>query len=189
MPKRDDRYMASRRDDILDAAEEILFRDGLIGLSTTAICEEAKLSSGALYTHFATKNEIIIAATRRMIERRKQMVAEHASALDFILAAPKRMDSPQYTRLVRIDLQLVLAAAQDEQVAKVLSEARLAAIIPKALQKAKKLGQVSVDVDVDATALAVEALILGLGLLAQVGKQDAAKFRKAAEIVFNRLLR
>src|SRR5262249_36588953 len=110
MPKRADTYMASRRDDILDAAEKILFRNGLAALSTTAICEEARLSSGALYTHFATKSDIIVAATRRMIERRKKMVAEYDDALDFIFAMPKWMDSPEYTRLVRVDLQLVLAA-------------------------------------------------------------------------------
>ena len=59
MPKRDENYMADRRDEILDAAVRCLLRTGLAGLSTTAICKEAGVSMGALYTHFSTKEDVI----------------------------------------------------------------------------------------------------------------------------------
>lgn len=61
MPKRDEKYMAARRQEILDATIRCVERLGLGRTSTTEICKEGKLSMGALYTHFKSRDEILAA--------------------------------------------------------------------------------------------------------------------------------
>ena len=59
---------------IFDAAAEILQRDGMAGLSTNRIAEEAGVSVGTLYQYFPNKQAVLLAMGRRDI-------AETAAAL------------------------------------------------------------------------------------------------------------
>jgi len=62
MPKRDAKYMEAQREGIARAALQVLLDRGIYETSLRDICKAAGVSMGALYTHFATKEEIIIAA-------------------------------------------------------------------------------------------------------------------------------
>jgi len=55
------------RDELVDAATRILRRDGLAKLSTRAVAREAGVSEGALYKHFATKEELLLAAVDMLV--------------------------------------------------------------------------------------------------------------------------
>lgn len=62
MPKRDQDYMDGQRTAIAQAALTVLLDKGVYATSLRDICRTANVSMGALYTHFATKEDIIVAA-------------------------------------------------------------------------------------------------------------------------------
>lgn len=62
MPKRNAKYMEAQREGIARAALQVLLDQGIYETSLRDICKAAGVSMGALYTHFATKEDIIIAA-------------------------------------------------------------------------------------------------------------------------------
>ena len=62
MPKRDEAYMEAQRLMIAQAALEVLLDKGVYATSLRDICKAAGISIGALYTHFRTKEEAIVAA-------------------------------------------------------------------------------------------------------------------------------
>lgn len=55
------------REDLLAATSRILRRDGLARLSTRSVAREAGVSEGALYKHFATKEELLLAAVDALV--------------------------------------------------------------------------------------------------------------------------
>lgn len=62
MPKRDESYMEAQRDAIARAALAVLLEKGVYKTSLRDICKAAGISIGALYTHFKTTEEAIVAA-------------------------------------------------------------------------------------------------------------------------------
>lgn len=54
-----------RRNQIVDAAERIIFSKGLDQATMDEIAEEAELSKGTLYLYFKNKNELYLAITER----------------------------------------------------------------------------------------------------------------------------
>jgi AcrR family transcriptional regulator len=61
MPKVTQEYMDARRQQILDAARRCFLRDGFHSTSMQDLFAESGLSAGAVYRHFASKNEVITA--------------------------------------------------------------------------------------------------------------------------------
>ena len=61
MPKISDAKRESRRQEILDAALRCFSRDGFHNTTTADIVRESRISQGALYLYFKTKDEIIVA--------------------------------------------------------------------------------------------------------------------------------
>ncbi len=54
-----------RRNQIIDAAESVIFSKGLEQSTMDEIAEEAELSKGTLYLYFKNKNELYLAITQR----------------------------------------------------------------------------------------------------------------------------
>jgi TetR/AcrR family transcriptional regulator, transcriptional repressor of aconitase len=61
MPKVTDQYRDARRDQILSAARRCFLRDGFHATSMHDLFAEAGLSSGAVYSYFASKDDVIAA--------------------------------------------------------------------------------------------------------------------------------
>ena len=59
MPRVSEEHKAEVRRRLLDAARRVVLRDGAAQVTTRAIVEEADLSAGALYTYFASKEELL----------------------------------------------------------------------------------------------------------------------------------
>ena len=59
MPRVSDEYMARRREEILAAAKACFAREGFHATSMRDIYRECGLSPGAVYNHFASKEEIV----------------------------------------------------------------------------------------------------------------------------------
>lgn len=81
----------SRRDDLIDAAMRVFYRQGFQASALDSILEEGGLSRMTLYSHFKSKDELLIAALRRRDEIfRNRMVkfveSKAKSARDRLLA-------------------------------------------------------------------------------------------------------
>ncbi|MFE6808911.1 TetR/AcrR family transcriptional regulator [Streptomyces sp. NPDC057696] len=61
MPKVTQQHMDARREQILDAARRCFLRDGFHSTSMQDLFAEAGLSAGAVYRHFTSKDEMILA--------------------------------------------------------------------------------------------------------------------------------
>ncbi|WP_344071766.1 TetR/AcrR family transcriptional regulator [Microbacterium sediminicola] len=85
MPKISEEHRAHRRDEILDAAERCFLREGYRRASMAHIIAESGLSAGAIYSYFASKNELVRAVAARVLEAR---------TLDLDSAAVDRILSP-----------------------------------------------------------------------------------------------
>ena len=62
------------QEQILDAAMDVIVRDGLDSTSMRAVAEEAEVSLGLLSYHFEGKEKLIVAAFQRATERLIQLI-------------------------------------------------------------------------------------------------------------------
>lgn len=128
----DDRLPTRQR--ILDAALRCFARDGFHGASMQQICAEAELSPGALYRHFRSKDELIVA----LVEADR----EHALAmLQDALAAEEPRDGLR---------ALIAAAALDlrhpERMAMRIEVSAEAMRNPRAREAALSLHRAAIDI-------------------------------------------
>ena len=71
-----------RREDILEAAGELLRREGVAGFTIAAVAREADVSKPAVYYYFADRQALVSALARQVFDR------EIAHCLGVIAAAP-----------------------------------------------------------------------------------------------------
>ncbi|MFD9001484.1 TetR/AcrR family transcriptional regulator [Streptomyces sp. NPDC059582] len=74
MPKVTQEYMEARRAQILDAARRCFVRDGFHSTSMQDLFAESGLSAGAVYRHFASKDEMITAIVEENMREVLNMV-------------------------------------------------------------------------------------------------------------------
>jgi TetR/AcrR family transcriptional regulator, transcriptional repressor of aconitase len=81
MPKVTQQHRDARREQILAAARRCFLRDGFHATSMQDLFAEAGLSSGAVYSYFASKDDVIVAIAeenmRAVTEMIAAVVAEH----------------------------------------------------------------------------------------------------------------
>jgi TetR/AcrR family transcriptional regulator, transcriptional repressor of aconitase len=80
MPKVTDQYRDSRRDQILSAARRCFLRDGFHATSMQDLFAEAGLSSGAVYSYFASKDDVITAIAEENMRDVVTMIHDVASS-------------------------------------------------------------------------------------------------------------
>ena len=71
------RNRAATRERLLDAAREVLARDGIQGASVEHICEQAGFTRGAFYSNFASKDDLVLAMFHR--EKTVMFASLHAA--------------------------------------------------------------------------------------------------------------
>ncbi|QEO15261.1 TetR/AcrR family transcriptional regulator [Agromyces intestinalis] len=70
MPKVTDAYRSARRDEIIDAAVHCFAERGYSRTSMADVIAASGLSAGAIYGHFAGKQELFVATAARVLEAR-----------------------------------------------------------------------------------------------------------------------
>ena len=116
MPKRDAKYMAGRRNEIFDAAEICLEREGLESFTIESICREAGISTGALYRHFSTKRDILLGLLDRSISQRSDVKIESLLEFEnFLLDLLDGYDAPGGGNIARVNLSLLQVSQADPQ--------------------------------------------------------------------------
>lgn len=187
MPKRDDEYMAHRREKILDAAVTCMTQAGLAGLSTTAICEAAQISMGALYTHFATKDEIVLGLAERAVQRRRETF-NFETAADMrrrLLLMAEQMGRKDAREGTRVDIELFAASYSDPRIAAALEPLWDFSGFAKVLERLKSAGELRPEVSAKALATAIESHLMGAMIFGFVGAGSAKMRRDALALLLD----
>lgn len=118
---RSGRYGASR-DAILDAAAELIRTKGVAGTSISDIVHASGTSAGAIYHHFTSKQDIVLAVSVRAVGEPVAIALASTAPLSpaqlFVLAA-ERVAGEERTSAMLV--QIWAGAAADEQLRDVLA--------------------------------------------------------------------
>jgi AcrR family transcriptional regulator len=189
MPKRDIKYMADRRREILDAASRCLDRLGIASTSTKEICREAGISMGALYTHFKSRDDIILAIAERSAEDMgsNMGITTITELRKLLLRRLRDIYRPGYAATIRIEVQMLAEAVANRSVAKeVMDNYRISRkMIHGALERISKVGGLAEGGDPETAATLVENFHYGLLFRRAAG---CAEPREAAEAALESLL-
>jgi AcrR family transcriptional regulator len=85
MPKLDQETMRQRRQHIIDAAMRQFEKRGFGGASVDDICAEAGISKGALYTHFPSKEAIMLALIGQRADVYREIAASTLAELEDLI--------------------------------------------------------------------------------------------------------
>ena len=122
MPRVTPQYLEDRRAHVLDAAARCFAREGSHRATLRHIVREAKLSPGAIYRYFASKEDMVaaIAARRHADERgvlKEASAADLPKALDQLLGAfVGRLSKPSEREWRRVTVQLWAEALRNDRV-------------------------------------------------------------------------
>ncbi|WP_328325445.1 TetR/AcrR family transcriptional regulator [Streptomyces sp. NBC_00455] len=123
------RYDPDRRDRIIDAAIRVVGDQGIAGLSHRSVAAEADVPLGSTTYHFATLDELLVAALRKVSDEPRTGVEGWARALaepgeglaGRLTALLGRLVSGDRSR-VRLEYELYLAALRREALRPVAAE-------------------------------------------------------------------
>lgn len=133
---------------ILSAACSLFAQQGYMRASIADLAEACKLSRGALYHYFASKEAILFAIldqhVRQMIADVEAAIAEHASTLDQFRAAIRAIvdlnaRSPQEQRLILNDLTFL---GEDDQLTIKSLERRIVDLIAGLILRLDNKGKI-----------------------------------------------
>ena len=175
MPRVSDEYMTRRRGEILEAAKACFAREGFHATSMRHIYRECGLSAGAVYNHFASKEEIV----RALGEERLREAQARREALELIedpiealrlLAAGTRAELVLEEDLL-MDLQLAGEALRNEAIAEVSRQTFDATLetVVGLLGRAQRAGHLDQSVDADALGRLVIGIFQGLVVQTAIG--------------------
>jgi len=179
MPRVSDEYMARRREEILEAAKACFAREGFHATSMRDIYRECGLSAGAVYNHFASKEEIV----RALGEERLREAQARREALELIedpIEAMRLLAAGTREELVReqdllMDLQLAGEALRDESIAEVSRQTFDATLqtVVGLLARAQRTGHLDASLDADALARLLIGVFQGVVVQTAIGAPPA----------------
>ena len=94
MPKVSEEYKKNRRSQIVETARECFIKHGYQKASMSDIIAATGLSAGAIYNHFSSKDEIILAAARMDMAPFDRIRAEQP--WDYVFGCLKVLDTPRF---------------------------------------------------------------------------------------------
>jgi TetR/AcrR family transcriptional regulator, repressor for uid operon len=169
MPRLAPQTQAARRERILDAAERCFIGKGFHPATMDDICREARVSPGALYTYFASKEELIVGLCEREKERFGKDLARLAETSDFL--GGLRSMAEQYCchepiEKVRLHVEIGAEAGRNAGVGdrvRVIDKAVTDSLV-QLLEKEREQGRINPRVPVEIVVRAMGALGDGLFL-------------------------
>lgn len=99
-PERGTRHRAATRERLLDAARDLLVREGLKGVSVERLCSEAGFTRGAFYSNFDSMDELVLALVDRERERMLALIREAADPSTFVGLEPAEAAAAVLERFV-----------------------------------------------------------------------------------------
>jgi AcrR family transcriptional regulator len=204
MPKVTEAYLEAQRQRVLNAAMTCFTRKGFHKTTMDEICQESRLSPGAVYRYFASKEEIIDAAMQEgsssdldgTSEFARWVEAEAASFDDFE-ELMNTFNNLWYQRFekgsadVEVEMKLRLRAwaeALDNPAAKTEIVKRWdyrLGLYETIVSRAQELGQINADLDSGAVGRVILAIAEGFRLLWTVDPNfDKGKFEEVEAALY-----
>ena len=178
VPKISPAHEQQRRDQIMQAAMACFARQGYHATSMDDVVRESGLSVGAIYSYFASKEDLFLALSddranqtlaylNDLFRRPGPMADKSREAVDYFF----RILSDELLSLARVNVEFMSEAAKSERVRE--RQARRCESVRQfmrwLLAEAQQKGEVRDDVDIDAAAELMMALNEGILLLSVVG--------------------
>ena len=173
MPRVTAAYLARRRAHILEAAARCFAREGFHRTTMQDIVRETRLSPGALYRYFPSKEDMVAAiASERHAEERALFAAmeDQDGALESVAELSRaflgRLGRPEEREWRRVTVQLWGEALRNPRVMEVVRAGLDAPLrrLAARLRAGQRDGSVARDVDAEATARVAAAVFEGLVL-------------------------
>lgn len=144
MPKLSAGKMADRRANIMEAALRCFEARGFAASTVDDVCDEAGISKGAFYTHFASKDALIHALLERRNGTLSNLAGETLDALEQAIF-DEIVASVWETESGRIELEAMAASASDPELNRRVSAnmARIDAQLTLGLERLRDAGKVS----------------------------------------------
>jgi AcrR family transcriptional regulator len=193
MPKVSEAHQNARRKQILEAANRCFSRRGFQATTTREICREAKLSPGAVYSYFESKDAIIESLAEAYGRPRQElasvglgetgMVASEVLAKGFGCVLDGLTEKGA-ERTARLDVRIWSEAIDNRTLRRLLTEAlaRLREPWAQAVRQGQAVGDVNPDLDPAAIAQVMVAMTLGLEVLTVFGEDfDVSDTIEAAQ--------
>lgn len=116
MPKRDDVYMGKQRLLIAQVALECMLEKGVGGTTLRDVCERASVSMGALYVHFETRDDLVLAACTVDPLRAVTPVGSWAEYVGFSRAhLTSLLSNERRRRRMRVSMEFVASRILDTE--------------------------------------------------------------------------
>lgn len=148
---------------ILDAAAEEFGRHGYEGARLARIAGAAGLSAGAIYNHYRTKDDLLLAVVERSTASSMLAVVDAGSTSDHLVAVAHLLEQPAAE--APLLAELILASRRDPDAGRALLDELGEAERQTAerLRRAQARGELAGDLD--AEAMARFSVMVGLGSL------------------------
>lgn len=168
MRTRDEALHVRRKSEILAAAAKCFAAKGIHQTSMQEICDTAKISAGALYRYFDSKNEIIFALADSEKTANAELIAHLVASKDIVRglceALPEILDELCDEQYGRLAIEIGAEASRNPAVAKVFvnNEKELRTALVDSLKKGQKRGTVDPKLHVDGAVFIILALFDGI---------------------------
>ncbi len=194
MPKVSEEYIAAKKQQILEAAIVCFARNGFVGTTIQDVCQEARISHGALYRYFRSKDEIVEATCRAQGEGRKARYAallqQHSARkvlATYLAQYFRRRSQPEPESLIKFQVQLYGEAVRTHRIGEIQRKGReeLLELAAEVVRGGQERGEISSSVDALAVARTVGAIADGFLIQkSDTPDLDVAKCFEAVSAIF-----
>ena len=171
MPKISESRRAEVRARILEAAQHLVARRGIEGTSMNAIVRASGLSKGAIYGHFPSKADLVVALQDRVLANRVKVITARFqtgdSARERILKLLRLQfaeDGPSNREGTRLRLQFTASALKSPSLRAQVDARyeRVHGLFRDLFKEGMSSGEFRKDIDPDASATTIIGLLDGL---------------------------
>ncbi len=198
MPKVSEAYLLAKKRHILRSASSCFARNGIQATTIQHICAEAKLSAGAIYRYFDSKDgivEAVFAQHRQEQAERAEAIAEAADPLLALRQMVRQMfallDDPQLAEDHRMSLMVHAESMRNPALAKAYTQLHRGSSqqVAEIIAAAQSRGEVDTSIDPAYLAWLMVALYQGFRVHKLLDPNlDTARFTATAATMFDRML-
>ena len=193
MPRRPERYLEERKQDILRAAKQMFVQQGYASTTISQIATEAEMATGTLYRYFESKDELIWAVSHVHIEEELQafttLEEDSASAgdqlLEILLKPYQNTDVDQSRQDAIIGMESTLAALRSDQLKeKVATDISMSIdALTELIQKAQAQGEVDPQFNASALSALLHGTASGLASLRPLLSENSTYIVAAQDLL------
>ncbi len=192
MPKRSEKHMLMRRQQILDAATRVFVSKGIHQTSMRDICIESGLSTGAVYNHFASKQDLIIRHAEQAIAANPVLSFDSLAEFRQHVLSILQDHSPEARQMLSLEFQIFEESLRDDYIQSIVCRG-LQNIVANYLQCLRDLserGEINPAYDINVGARRLAALISSVLLFTHLKlEKEPGDFIDCVELEFTMMVK